>query len=46
MVIDSVENVLMLLAFLFLALYGVATLAETRPKLFMSKTFLKTKAME
>ncbi len=44
--INSLENVLMTLAFIFLSLYGIATLAETKPKWFMSKTFIKTKAME
>jgi hypothetical protein len=42
---NTIENVLMGLALTFLVLYGLATMAETRPKWFMSKTYLKTRAM-
>jgi hypothetical protein len=43
---NAIENVFMGLALTFLVLYGLATVSETRPKWFLSKTYLKTRAME
>lgn len=43
---STIENYLIVIALIFLAFYGFASLAETKPHWFRSKTFLKTKKIE
>jgi hypothetical protein len=41
--IETVENILMVVVIVLLILYGIATLAETRPHWFRSKVFLRSR---
>ena len=41
--INTIENVLMTLTFIFLGLYGIAHLIDLKPNWFLSKTLLKCK---
>jgi hypothetical protein len=44
--INSLENVLIGIVLFFLALYSFASVVESKPHWFRSKTFLKTRKME